>query len=573
MPWVEELSDTRELRRCIRDLVALSTLPAVWKNYGPQQIADSVAAALVSMLRADFVYFAAPVSRGDEAMIEVAHTGKKPASGVAHAIRPLLSKVSSRGSGQIAVLPNPLGDGSVRIATAPIGFAGEAVLAAGSTQPDFPTEAQRLLLGIAANDATIALHRWQVEADEQRFVSLVERSSEFVGFAGLDGRAQFVNPAGLSLVGLSEGEDISRLYILDFIASEHRLRARDECLPLVLRSGRWLGELNFRQFQTGESIPFLVDWFRIDNPRDGRPMNLATVSRDLRAQKQAEAELRRLNEALERRVIRRTAQLAATSEKLSAEVLERRRADLRLQELQSELLHAGRLSAAGQMAAALAHELNQPLTAMANSASAARRLLARTDQSAAVREVMDELVEQSLRGGEILRRLREFVTRGETEKRVEDVATMIEEASAFSQTGFEALGMVVQFRFDADAATAFVNRVQFQQVLVNMMRNAFEAMAGTAQRELSIGTARQDEETIEITVADRGPGLAPEVVSHMFEPFISTRRDGMGLGLSICRSIVESHGGRIHHEPNPGGGTIFKFTVPAASPAGSDHGG
>jgi C4-dicarboxylate-specific signal transduction histidine kinase len=322
-------------------------------------------------------------------------------------------------------------------------------------------------------------------------------------------------------------------------------------------------------------MPFFVDWFRVDNSRSGQPMNFATVTRDLRAQKRSEFELRRLNEALEQRVTMRTVQLADASERLTAEMAERRRADSQLQELQFAHTHAARLSVAGQMAAAVAHELNQPLTAIANSASAARRLLARgeRDKMASLREIMDEMVEQSLRGGQILRRLREFVTRGETEKRVEKVATMIEEATAFSQTGSEALGILVRFQFDPQAAEALVNRVQIQQVLVNMMRNAFEAMAGSAQCELIVSTTSLDEETIEVAIADRGPGLSAEVASHLFEPFISTKRDGMGLGLSICRSIVEAHGGRIRYEPNFGGGTIFRFTLPASTRNGDSHAG
>ena len=572
MPWVENLSDPQELRRCVRDLVALSTMPAIWTGYHPRQIADSLAAVLVSMLDADFVYVAVPAS-GGEPVIEVAHAGNKTTASPASAIRPMVRRASLACSGQVAAFDNPFGEGALRVATAPIGFNSDAVVAAGSSQEGFPTEPQRLLLGIAANDATMALHRWQAEADERRFVALIERSSDFVGVASLDGRPQFINPIGLDLVGLSASEDLSQLHILDFLVPEDRPHARDDCWSIVNKAGRWVGELTFRHFKTGEAMPFLVDWFRIDNPRNGRPMNIATVSRDLRGQKQAEFELRRLNESLERRVSERTVELKSAKEKMEAEMLERERADVRLQELQLELSHAGRLSAAGQMAAAFAHELNQPLTAVANSANAARRLLVKNEREkiGTVCEIMEEIAEQSLRAGQILRRLREFVAHGETEKRVESVETMIEEASAFAQTGFEATGVQTQFKFDPNASEVFANRIQVQQVLVNVMRNAFEAMAAGKERELKVTTGRLDEETIEVAVADSGPGLAPEVAGRLFEPFVSTKRDGMGLGLSICRSIVEAHGGRLWSEPNPGGGTIFRFTLLAAT--GERHAG
>jgi C4-dicarboxylate-specific signal transduction histidine kinase len=332
-----------------------------------------------------------------------------------------------------------------------------------------------------------------------------------------------------------------------------------------MQQGRWSGEVVFRHFKTGEAIPFLVDWFRIDDPRTGRPMNIATVSRDLRAQKRAEAELRDLNDTLEQRVAERTRDLERAHEKLVAETSERERADARLQELQLELFHAARLSVAGQMGAALAHEINQPLTATANSINAARRLLAATGSGdvSTLKDVMEEAAEQALRGGQIVRRLRAFVTRGETEKHLENLPTLIKEASGLALIGISSLGVQVEFRFDPNAPDVFADRVQIQQVLVNLMRNAFEAMAQTENRQLVISTTRIDHATVEVMVADSGPGLPDDIVRHLFEPFFSTREDGMGLGLSICRSIVEAHGGALNGEPNPGGGTIFRFTLSA----------
>jgi two-component system sensor kinase FixL len=184
---------------------------------------------------------------------------------------------------------------------------------------------------------------------------------------------------------------------------------------------------------------------------------------------------------------------------------------------------------------------------------------------------MDEIVGQSLRAGQIIRRLRDFVTRGESERQIESVTTLIEEARAFTQASFEALGIQAEFGFDPNATEVFANRIQVQQVLVNMMRNAFEAMAGGKRRQLKISTNRLDEETIEIAVADSGPGLTKEVTDQLFEPFVTTKRDGMGLGLSICRSIVESHGGRLWAEANPSGGMVFRFTLPAPPPNGEFH--
>jgi PAS domain S-box-containing protein len=565
MPWVEALDDPQELRRCIRDLVALSALPAVWKNHDPQQIADSVAQALLSMLNAEFVHIVLPDQR-DEPVVEVTRirdTISCASSSLRAALREWLPRRMLEPTAEIA---NPLGEGTVRIAATPIGLGGDGIVVVGSRQPDFPTEAQRVLLGMGANQAAVAVDRWRAEADQRRFGALVERSSDFIGVASLEGVPQYLNPAGRKLVGLDGVDDARQTHVRDYVMPEEQARLRDELWPVVMREGRWTGEVALRHFKSGGAIPVLIDWFRIDDLRTGRPMNIAAVCVDLTAQKRAEAALRHLNETLEHRVADRTAELAEANEWLLTERMERERADARLHELRLELFHAARLSAAGQMAAALAHELNQPLTAAANFINAARRGLADTERHApdTVREDMKEAARQVLRAGQIIRRLRDFASGGETERRIENVVTMVEEASALALGGSGALGVEARFRFDPSATWAFADRIQIQQVLVNLMRNALEAMTGCARREVTVSTALLDEETIEIVVADSGPGLVKYVVDHLFDPFVSTKAHGMGLGLSICRTIVESHGGTIRAVENPGGGLALRFTLPAA---------
>src|ERR1700730_5874313 len=176
MPWVEQLSDPHELRRCVRDLVALSTLPAIWKAYDPGQISDSIAATLVSVLSADFVHIALPGQR-EKRSIEVTRTGMRIAAGSVDAIRTALhnerlGRSAELASEYTAEIAHPSVGGTTRLSLAPFGFGGQAILVAGSHRPEFPTQAQRLLLGIGANEATIALHRWQAEADERRYLAL-----------------------------------------------------------------------------------------------------------------------------------------------------------------------------------------------------------------------------------------------------------------------------------------------------------------------------------------------------------------------------------------------------------------
>jgi PAS domain S-box-containing protein len=564
--------DSQELRHSIRDLVALSTLPAIWKAYDPQQIADSVAAALLTMLDSEIVCVSLPRER-KESGIEITRTGGISAESDS-AIRAALRGWLRNGPSNQAASVVPLGESTLFLACSPIGFGSNAILVAGSRRSDFPSEAQRLLLGVAANEATIALQRWHAETDQRRFVALVENSSDFIGVAGLDGVPQYINAAGLRLVGLGGLADATRLHVLDFLMPKEVALVRDELWPRVMRDGRWVGELDFRHFKTGGAIPFLVDWFRIDDPRRGCPINVATVSRDLTAQKRAEAEMLHLNDTLEHRVADRTSELAEAHRKLIREGRDRELADARLQEARQELFHAARLSAAGQMAAALAHELSQPLTAAANSVAAARRLLAKGgEEIVTASEVMGEAGEQILRAGQIMRRLREFVSRGETEKRVELVSTMVEEARALALRGPDALDVQVRLHFEPNARHVLVDRIQIQQVLVNLMRNAIEAMDASRRRELDVATSLRDERMVEIAVTDTGPGLPDDIAARLFEPFVSTKPNGMGLGLSICRSIVEVHGGRLRCETNTGGGSVFRFTVPVAPTNGTPNAG
>jgi two-component system, LuxR family, sensor kinase FixL len=252
------------------------------------------------------------------------------------------------------------------------------------------------------------------------------------------------------------------------------------------------------------------------------------------------------------------------------DITQRQQSEARLQELQSELVHISRLTAMGQMASALAHELNQPLLAIVGYMKGSRRLLESggEDRSALLRDAMDKAGDQALRAGQIIRRLREFVGRGDSERRVESVKKLIEEASALALVGTKDQGVRVRFQFDPAVDLVLVDKVQIQQVLLNLLRNAVEAMEVAERRELVVSTAAADDDMIVVNVADSGSGIAPELMSQLFQPFVTNKREGMGVGLSICRTIIEAHGGQIVVEPNPAGGTIFRFTLRAATGEG-----
>lgn len=249
------------------------------------------------------------------------------------------------------------------------------------------------------------------------------------------------------------------------------------------------------------------------------------------------------------------------------DLTEHQQTQARLQELQSELVHISRLSAMGEMASALAHELNQPLAAISNYMKGSRRLLAgSTDSNASkIESAMDRAAEQAHRAGQIIRRLRDFVSRGESEKRVESLSKLIEEAGALGLAGARDQNIQLRFNLNSDFDLVLVDRVQIQQVLVNLFRNALEAMAQSPKRELIVSNAEvAADDMIEVSVTDSGSGLQDDVKASLFQTFFTTKETGMGVGLSISRSIIEAHGGRMWADNNASGGATFRFTLPAA---------
>lgn len=235
----------------------------------------------------------------------------------------------------------------------------------------------------------------------------------------------------------------------------------------------------------------------------------------------------------------------------------------RLEELRANLIHVARVSAMGTMASTLAHELNQPITAVTNYVEAVRDLLA--DPGSAdmemIREALADAASEALRAGHIVRRLRDFVARGEIEKTVEDLGELVEEACKLGLIGAREKSVDVRFALDPLASPVLVDRVQIQQVLINLTRNAIEAMMSSPVRRLEIASRIDGPGLVRVTISDTGPGVLPEVAEDLFRAFNSSKSEGMGLGLSICRTIVEANGGRIWMEPREEGGTCFHFTL------------
>jgi len=249
------------------------------------------------------------------------------------------------------------------------------------------------------------------------------------------------------------------------------------------------------------------------------------------------------------------------------DITQRQQVEGRLQDLQSELAHVGRISEMGTLASSLAHELNQPLTAVANYCEGARELLAGELDEETVgiaREALAEAAAECVRAGEIVRRMRNFMSHGEIEHKLESLPKLITEANALALVGSREDGIEVQVNLDRAADEVFVDRVQIQQVLVNLVRNAIEAMTDSALRSLTISSRAGPNGFVTVSIEDTGTGISPDLAPQLFQPFITSKETGMGIGLSLCRTIVEAHGGQIWFESRTEGGTTFSFTLPSA---------
>lgn len=244
--------------------------------------------------------------------------------------------------------------------------------------------------------------------------------------------------------------------------------------------------------------------------------------------------------------------------------LTRARADAdRLAALQAQMVRVSRLNAVGAMAGSLAHELNQPLTAVANYLNAAQQLLDREDVPVAkVGDLLRKAGDQTLRAGQIVARVRAGVDRGDVLTAPESASEMVREAVEVAIDGEAREGLTLRCAFDLGADRVLADRIQIQQVVLNLARNAIEAMGGQPRRELRVGSEVGNPGWLQIYIADTGPGIAPQIADRLFQPFATASAEGMGVGLSISRQIIEAHGGRIWAEANDDGGATFRFSLP-----------
>lgn len=368
------------------------------------------------------------------------------------------------------------------------------------------------------------------DAARARLSAIVESSQDAIIGKTLDGVVTDWNPGAERLFGYGAaeavGQSITIIYPPEQATEEVALLER-------IRRGHAIDPFqSTRRRKDGSDIPVAVTVSPIRDA-SGAIVGASTIMRDLRAWINRE---RRLND------------------------------------LQAQLAHTTRLSELGQLVAALVHEINQPLTAIRNYASGLEQLV-RTGNYAAAPRGVTGIVTQVSRADAIIRRLRDFVRKGAPTVQAERLDGIIDEAVELATINPAAKGVTVNVDLAERDARVFVDRVQIQQVLFNLLRNAIEATDGRDERVLTIRTSISEGGVIAVDVSDTGPGISDTVLAELFKPFVTTKSAGMGVGLSVCRTIVEGHGGTLTGHNPPGSGALFRLTLPTEAQASAEADG
>jgi two-component system sensor kinase FixL len=401
----------------------------------------------------------------------------------------------------------------------------------GSTFPMYLSVGEGLLNGQSffvgiIHDLT-ETHRVQSrqETSDRLLANIVESSDDVILSKSLDGTVMSWNAAAERIFGYTAEEMIGKS--ISVIIPPDRLHEEDEILRRV-RAGE-----QTKRYET------------VRRRKDGTEIIVSlTVS-----------------------PIRDAGGAVVGASKIARDVTEQRNAEARASTLRSELFHVSRLSAMGRMTAAIAHEVNQPLTAVTNYVNAAKKILAPLAADETVnraREFMEKAAAQTLRAGGIIRNLRDFVEKRESGREPHDLNRIVEEAVALGLAGIAEGNLKVRLDLDGSIGPVLIDKIQMQQVLLNLIRNSIEAMASSKERRLVLSTGADQPGFVQMTIADSGPGLPAEVVRRLFQPFTTTKENGMGIGLNICQSIVENHGGHIWLLPDGSVGAAFRVRLPLA---------
>jgi PAS domain S-box-containing protein len=557
--------EIKHLRRCINDLLSILTLPATWTGGTAPRIVGNLLDALVRMLSLDFVYahLRDPTGGSPAEMVRIrpAWEGNPQPEEIGKRLRAWLENHPDKVSPPVRI---SFDERDIALVLLQLGLHGDmGIIVAGSERLDFPQQTERLVLHVAANQAAIGLQESrllseerrnssdlkqrvaqrtmelatindelnkahaQIIQSEERWRSVFENSAIGVALTDLNGQFIAANPVYQKMLGYTE-EELRQVRFLDITVEEDRN----------------------------------LNWVLIEELLEGK-----------RPQFQIEKRYRRKNGSTV--WVRNSVSVVPGTERvprflmaLSEDVTERRLAEEALNETRSELAHMARVTTLNTLTASIAHEVNQPLSGIVTNASTCLRMLdANPPNLEGARETARRTIRDGTRASEVITRLRALFSKQNPSFEVFDLNDAVKEVAALSVSELQRNKVILRSDLAADLPCVSGDRIQIQQVIVNLLRNGSDAMSivDDRPRELLIKTECDESGGVRLSVKDTGVGIAPQIEEKLFEAFHTTKGDGMGIGLSVSRSIMERHQGRLWAIRNEGPGATFIFAIPCST--------
>jgi PAS domain S-box-containing protein len=564
--------EIRNLKACINDLISVLALPALWAGGEPSQIISTLLEVLLGMLRLDFAYARLNDSIGGTPIEMVQLAGPRNLTAQPQEIGQLLNPwLTGDPRTSPLMMPNPIGKGEVSIASFRLGLQDEVgVLLAGSQRADFPTAAERLLLQVAANQAAIGLQEARLLSEQRRVAEeldqrVAERTRQLV-IVNEDLRRENTERRRAE-EALRESEERWRAVFDNSAAG----------IALANPSGRFLAGNLAYQKMLGYSEKELRELSFLDiTHEDYRDAN-SELTTELLEGKRQYFEIEKRYRRKDGNLIWVRVHVSLVSGKqitprfllaIVDNITERKRAEEALRDAQMTLAHVTRVATLGEMTASIAHEINQPLGALVNNAGACLGWLD-AENLVEARNSVALVMDDAQRASEIITRIRALVKKASPQKDWLEINQTIREIIGLARNEMQRNGVTLETQLSDDVPLVFADRIQLQQVMLNLMMNAIEAMSQvTGPRELLISSGADDAKDVVVVVRDSGPGLDSKSLERLFEPFYTTKPQGMGMGLAICRSIMQAHGGRLWAATNRDRGASFHFTLPTSEDRG-----
>jgi signal transduction histidine kinase len=567
--------EIRRLQRCLNDLVSVLALPAIWSGGDPSQIVRTLLDVLLGMLHLDLVYVRLnePGSEAPIEMVRVSQSGKPAAR--PQEIRAMLDHCLGPDPQKWAPLVRaPVGDGTMSIVPLQLGLQGEiGVMVAGSRRMDFPGQTESLLLGVAANQAAIGLQGARLLSEQKRVADeldqRVEQRTRELAAANEELKKEIAERKLAEERLRQEESELKRSEA--FLAEAQHLSSTGSFSWFVSTDEITWSEQVYRIFELDPTVPVTLELIATRIHPDDLPLLHEMIGRVRSEASNFEYEHRLQMPDHSVKYLHLVAH-ATRDEKGQPEyceavqdVTQRRLAEQALGKARSELARVARITSLGALAASIAHEVNQPLSGIITNASTCLRLLAADPPNVAgARETAQRTIRDGNRAADVITRLRTLFGKRDGTTEAVDLNEATREVIALSLSELHRSRVILRTELADDLPPVTGDRVQLQQVILNLLLNASDAMSGIDDRprQLAIRTERDGSDHVRLSVQDAGVGFGPQSADRLFEPFYTTKNGGMGIGLYVSRSIIESHNGELRAAANDGPGATFSFSLP-----------